>query len=99
MRLVFISSVTAMTPLRTISVTTGSMRRSFARVLPVSFLALLMPSPHAHGSSFYCHPGRHTDPGFTRIGVNGPQVGCSRPGCAEPGASPPPVRIEFAGQD
>src|ERR1043166_5019494 len=38
MRLVFISSVTAMTPLRTISVTTGSMRRFFPFDLCVAFL-------------------------------------------------------------
>src|SRR6266446_7062634 len=39
MRLVFMSSVTAMTPLRTISVTTGSWRGFFTRLL-LDFLAL-----------------------------------------------------------
>src|SRR5882672_3118065 len=39
MRLVFMSSVTAMTPLRTISVTTGSWRGFFSRLL-LDFLAL-----------------------------------------------------------
>ncbi len=41
MRLVFISSVTAMTPLRTISVTTGSGRRALAGLRLVFFFAIV----------------------------------------------------------
>ena len=44
MRLVFISSVTAMTPLRTISVTTGSTLRRFGPAFFV-FFAMVVSGP------------------------------------------------------
>src|SRR5712691_7694951 len=53
MRLVFISSVTAMTPLRTISAITGSSARRFGVFLPdvsmVFFAMILPPLPDRDG--------------------------------------------------
>src|SRR5438552_594997 len=64
MRLVFISSVTAMTPLRTISVTTGSVIRLFARPpraerlgLDFLFIALDSVIPAKAGTHNHRHLG------------------------------------------